>query len=45
MQSRSLAGAGTSPFWGRAYMLQASMINAVNAMSAELEEVGILTTG
>ena len=29
----------------RAYMLQASMINAIDAMRAELEEVGVFKTG
>ncbi|MYH71721.1 MAG: FAD-dependent monooxygenase [Acidimicrobiia bacterium] len=33
------------PDEARAYMLQASMINAVNAMSAELEEVDVVTRG
>ena len=40
-----MAARAADPEAARAYMLQASMINAVAAMSAELEEVGVLTTG
>jgi len=40
-----LAATAAAPDEARAYMLQASMINAVHAMSAELEEVGVFTTG
>ena len=42
---KQMAARAADPAEARTYMLQASMINAVNAMSAELEEVGILTTG
>lgn len=40
-----MAARAADPDEARSYMLQASMINAVNAMSAELEEVGVFTTG
>ena len=40
-----MAARAGDPEQARAYMLQASMINAVAAMSAELDEVGILTKG
>ncbi|MCQ3811059.1 MAG: FAD-dependent monooxygenase [Acidimicrobiia bacterium] len=40
-----MAARAADPDEARAYMLQASMINAVNAMSAELEEVGVLRVG
>ena len=40
-----MAARASDPEAARAYMLQASMINAVAAMSAELEEVGVITTG
>ncbi len=40
-----MAARAADPDEARAYMLQASMINAVDAMSAELEEVGVFTTG
>ena len=40
-----MAARAADPNEARAYMLQASMINAVAAMRGELEEVGILTTG
>lgn len=40
-----MAARAAEPDDARAYMLQASMINAVKAMSAELEEIGIVTTG
>ena len=40
-----MAARAADPDEARAYMLQASMINAVAAMSTELEEVGVLTTG
>ena len=39
-----MAARGADPEAARAYMLQASMINAVAAMRAELEEVGALGT-
>lgn len=40
-----MAVRAADPDDARAYMLQASMINAVNAMSTELKEVGAVTTG
>ena len=40
-----MAARAADPDQARAYMLQASMIDAVTAMSDELAEVGILTTG
>ena len=40
-----MAARAADPEAARAYMLQASMINAVEAMRAELEEVGALTKG
>ena len=40
-----MAARAADPDEARAYMLQASMINAVNAMRGELEEVGILRRG
>ena len=40
-----MAARAADPGAARAYMLQASMINAVAAMSAELEEAGVITTG
>ena len=40
-----MAARAADPDEARAYMLQASMINAVGAMSAELGEVGVFTTG
>ena len=40
-----MAARAADPDEARAYMLQASMINAVAAMSTELKEVGVLTTG
>ncbi|WP_419929983.1 FAD-dependent oxidoreductase [Candidatus Poriferisocius sp.] len=40
-----MAARAAHPDEARAYMLQASMINAVNAMRGELEEVGILRRG
>ena len=40
-----MAARAADPDEARAYMLQASMINAVKAMSAELEEVGVLRVG
>ena len=40
-----MAARAADPDEARAYMLQASMINAVDAMSAELEEVGVFTKG
>ncbi len=40
-----MAARAADPDEARAYMLQASMINAVASMADELNEVGILTTG
>ena len=40
-----MAARAADPEAARAYMLQASMINAVAAMSTELKEVGVLMTG
>ncbi len=40
-----MAARAADPEAARAYMLQASMINAVAAMNAELEEAGAITTG
>ena len=40
-----MAARAADPEAARAYMLQASMINAVAAMSDELEEAGAITTG
>lgn len=40
-----MAARAADPDEARAYMLQASMINAVNAMADELNEVGVVTTG
>ena len=40
-----MAARAADPEEARAYMLQASMINAVAAMSAELEEAGVITPG
>ena len=40
-----MATRAADPDEARAYMLQASMINAVAAMRAELEEAGVVTTG
>ena len=40
-----MAARAADPDEARAYMLQASMINAVAAMRAELEEAGAVTTG
>ncbi|WP_419848008.1 FAD-dependent oxidoreductase [Candidatus Poriferisocius sp.] len=40
-----MAARAADPEAARAYMLQASMINAVAAMRAELEEAGAITTG
>ena len=40
-----MAARAADPDEARAYMLQASMINAVHAMSANLEEVGVVTRG
>jgi len=40
-----MAARAADPDEARAYMLQASMINAVDAMSPELSEAGVLTRG
>ena len=40
-----MAARAADPDEARAYMLQASMVNAVAAMGAELEEAGVITEG